>query len=244
MSVSSLARSPTQQGVVKRPNAAHLRSNILNGHVKVASSTNTLGGQPALYSIVGGTITSNYKVALPDMTADDTFATLNTNNNWTGLHTFQQGLTSVGPIVASGPITAKSIVGAALTSSGAASIGSNISVVGSSTIGGSQTVSGDSTVSGNHTVTLTSSLTGAVTAKGGLTLSTGGTDSAVFNIVTGGTHGTAICSSITQRIGFYGITPVTQIAAGATTAGATYTSHEQGMLNGLWSNTRNLGLFS
>lgn len=94
----SIVASPTQQGVVQKPNAAHLRTNVINGKVRIASSTNATGGQPAVYHIVGGSITNNIKLSLPDVTADDTLAAQGGNNNWTGMHTFQQGLTSNGTI--------------------------------------------------------------------------------------------------------------------------------------------------
>ena len=64
------------------------------------------------------------------------------------------------------------------------------------------------------------------------------------NIALGTTTGTQIGTATGQKIGFYGTTPVIQQTLGAATAGATYTSAEQGMLNRVYAMARALGLGS
>jgi hypothetical protein len=60
----------------------------------------------------------------------------------------------------------------------------------------------------------------------------------------GTTTGTQIGTATTQKIGFFGATPVVQPTMGASTAGSTYTSHEQGMLQAVYNAIRVLGLGS
>jgi hypothetical protein len=64
------------------------------------------------------------------------------------------------------------------------------------------------------------------------------------NIALGNTIGTQIGTSPGQKLGFFGKTPTPQPTMGTATAGATYTSNEQAMLNTLWSVIRALGLGS
>lgn len=47
-----------------------------------------------------------------------------------------------------------------------------------------------------------------------------------------------------RMIGFFGATPVSQPTGGGATAGGTWTSTEQDMLNAVWTALRNLGLIS
>ncbi len=56
--------------------------------------------------------------------------------------------------------------------------------------------------------------------------------------------GLKIGSGSTEKLGFYGATPVVRPTMGAATAGGTYTSAEAAMINALWSALRNLGLGS
>jgi hypothetical protein len=60
----------------------------------------------------------------------------------------------------------------------------------------------------------------------------------------GSTTGTQIGTATTQKIGFYGATPVSQQTLGPMTAGNSYTSNEQTMLQTLWNLMRTLGLGS
>ena len=60
----------------------------------------------------------------------------------------------------------------------------------------------------------------------------------------GTTTGTQIGTATIQKIGFFGATPVVQPTMGASTVGATYTSHEQGMLQATYNAIRALGLGS
>lgn len=65
------------------------------------------------------------------------------------------------------------------------------------------------------------------------------------NIQLGKTTGTIIGTQATQKIGFFGKAPVVRHAVGgASTAGGTYTSTEQNMLQALWDALRAYGLLS
>jgi hypothetical protein len=65
-----------------------------------------------------------------------------------------------------------------------------------------------------------------------------------INWTFGSTNGTQIGTATTQKIGFYGTTPVVQQTGGAATASSSWTSTEQGMLNRAYSALRSLGLLS
>jgi len=56
--------------------------------------------------------------------------------------------------------------------------------------------------------------------------------------------GLKIGTGTSQKLGFYNKTPVVQPTMGAATAGGTYTSTEQGMLQAVYNAVRNLGLGS
>lgn len=64
------------------------------------------------------------------------------------------------------------------------------------------------------------------------------------NITLGTATGTQIGTATTQKLAFWGKTPVAQQTGGAATAGASYTATEQGMLNALYSMARTVGLLS
>jgi hypothetical protein len=64
------------------------------------------------------------------------------------------------------------------------------------------------------------------------------------NITLGSATGTQIGTAPSQKLGFFGKTPTTQPVMGAATAGATYTSNEQAMLQAVYSAVRALGLGS
>lgn len=64
------------------------------------------------------------------------------------------------------------------------------------------------------------------------------------NITMGTATGTQIGTATSQKLAFWGKTPVVQQAGGAATAGASYTSNEQAMLQTLWNMARTLGLLS
>jgi hypothetical protein len=64
------------------------------------------------------------------------------------------------------------------------------------------------------------------------------------NITLGSALGTQIATGPGQKLGFFGKTPTTQPAMGAATAGATYTSNEQSMLQAVYNAVRALGLGS
>jgi hypothetical protein len=64
------------------------------------------------------------------------------------------------------------------------------------------------------------------------------------NVTLGSTIGTQIGTAPGQRLGFFGKTPTTQPTMGAATAGSTYTSNEQSMLQAVYNAVRSLGLGS
>ena len=64
------------------------------------------------------------------------------------------------------------------------------------------------------------------------------------NITLGGAIGTQIGTAPGQKLGFFGKTPTTQPTMGAATAGTTYTSNEQAMLQAVYNAVRALGLGS
>jgi hypothetical protein len=64
------------------------------------------------------------------------------------------------------------------------------------------------------------------------------------NITLGSATGTQIATAATQKLGFFGKTPTTQPTMGAATAGTTYTSNEQTMLQAVYNAVRALGLGS
>jgi hypothetical protein len=64
------------------------------------------------------------------------------------------------------------------------------------------------------------------------------------NIALGTSTGTQIGTSSSQKLGFFGATPITRPTMGAATAGGTYTATEQAMLQAVYNAVRNLGLGS
>ena len=72
----------------------------------------------------------------------------------------------------------------------------------------------------------------------------GGTMTDGANVALGSTTGTKVGTATSQKLGFYGATPVVQPTMGAATAGSSYTSTEQGMLNAVYAAVRALGLGS
>jgi hypothetical protein len=64
------------------------------------------------------------------------------------------------------------------------------------------------------------------------------------NLTFGTVTGTQIGTAATQKLAFFGKNPVVQPTMGAATAGASYTSNEQAMLNAVYAAVRALGLGS
>jgi hypothetical protein len=64
------------------------------------------------------------------------------------------------------------------------------------------------------------------------------------NLSLGTVTGTQIATTSSQKLGFFGKTPIVRPTMGAATAGGTYTAAEQAMLNAVYSALRNLGLGS
>jgi hypothetical protein len=93
------------------------------------------------------------------------------------------------------------------------------------------------------------------TVQAGASTVTGITDARVaFNVVgsfadgvnltVGTSTGTQIGTAANQKLAFFGNTPVVQPTLGAATAGASYTSNEQTMLQAVYNAVRTLGLGS
>ena len=81
-------------------------------------------------------------------------------------------------------------------------------------------------------------LNGGALAAGAATIADGG------NLVLGTTTGTRIATSASQKLGFFGATPVAQQTMGPMTVSGSWTSVEQGMLQTVWNLLRTLGLGS
>jgi hypothetical protein len=64
------------------------------------------------------------------------------------------------------------------------------------------------------------------------------------NLSLGASTGTQIGTAANQKLAFFGQTPVVQPTLGAATAGTSYTSNEQTMLNAVYAAVRVLGLGS
>ncbi len=64
------------------------------------------------------------------------------------------------------------------------------------------------------------------------------------NITLGTSAGTQLGTSATQKLGFFGKTPVVQPTMGAAIAGSSYTANEQAMLQAVYNAVRTLGLGS
>ncbi len=64
------------------------------------------------------------------------------------------------------------------------------------------------------------------------------------NLTFGALTGTQIGTAANQKVAFFGKTPVVQPTMGAATAGTTYTTNEQTMLNAVYAAVRALGLGS
>jgi hypothetical protein len=64
------------------------------------------------------------------------------------------------------------------------------------------------------------------------------------NITLGSATGTQLGTAPTQKLGFFGKAPTIQPTMGAATAGSTYTTNEQAMLQAVYNAVRTLGLGS
>ena len=64
------------------------------------------------------------------------------------------------------------------------------------------------------------------------------------NLTFGTATGTQIGTATNQKLAFFGKTPIVQPTLGAATAGTSYTSNEQTMLNAVYAAVRALGLGS
>ena len=64
------------------------------------------------------------------------------------------------------------------------------------------------------------------------------------NMTFGTATGTQIGTAANQKLGFFGKTPITQPTLGVATAGSSYTTNEQAMLNAVYSAIRAVGLGS
>lgn len=83
-----------------------------------------------------------------------------------------------------------------------------------------------------------------ICTTGGYLLLSGGTLTDGANLVVGSSTGTQMATATTQKLGFYGKTPVVQQTGGAASATGTWTATEQAMLNAVYSMARAMGLLS
>jgi hypothetical protein len=65
-----------------------------------------------------------------------------------------------------------------------------------------------------------------------------------INLTFGTNTGTQVGTATNQKLAFFGKTPIVQPTLGAATAGSSYTSNEQSMLQAVYNAVRNLGLGS
>lgn len=162
------------------------------------------------------------------------------------------------------PIAGGEITGD-LTVDGALIVHSDLQALGDATISGvlmfdqadSSTfvwnTNGDFTLNANAHVNLTSFSEGIVltqtngdgiqlnSTSGDITLMSDGGSVIIRN---GGELDVGISAAFSSNVGFYGLSPVSQQTGGAATAGALYTSTEQGMLNRAYSALRAYGLLT
>jgi len=262
--------TPTQEGVSRLPTAAHLRTNLLNGNVRIASQTGSTGAQPAVYEITGGSITSNVKLALPNVTADDTLVAQNANVTWGGGHTFTQGLNAAGPIVTSSSISGQSVSSNTLTVANTLTSGGSINT--NDTLTAKNHVNAGQNITAGNNVTATAQLNaqangfqvqtagifhtlgivqhhataaGYVSGGGHLQLInyTGGASADYYGIQTGSTpKGLIFCTATSgQGLGFFNTVPTIQNIGGARSAATTYGSNEQYMLQTAYGTLRTFG---
>ncbi|MDE2101004.1 MAG: hypothetical protein KGL39_27405 [Patescibacteria group bacterium] len=100
-------------------------------------------------------------------------------------------------------------------------------------------------VAGASTITSITDSRVVFTAVGSPSLPlAGGTLTDGANIALGSTTGTKLGTASTQKLGFFGATPVVQPTVGAATAGSSYTATEQAMLQAVYDAVRTLGLGS
>lgn len=69
-------------------------------------------------------------------------------------------------------------------------------------------------------------------------------DLTLRNIISNASAGVKIGTGVSEKLGFFGATPVAQQTGGAATAGMVYGATEQSMLNALYSMARTMGLLS
>jgi filamentous hemagglutinin len=175
-------------------------------------------------------------------------APITTSSSITGTSLFSQGgITSNGTIIAGGDITTTGnlVAGGNLNITGTFNP-ANLSTPGTLTVGTNATVAGTHSVTGNvnlgtgggATVTLT-----GIVAGTGMIWKGAGTDSSIFTVTTGTSFGTTIGGSTTQGLGVHG-NVTTQNVGGAHSAGTTWTSTEQNMLNAVYTGVRNFGIIN
>lgn len=69
-------------------------------------------------------------------------------------------------------------------------------------------------------------------------------DLTLRNIISNASAGVKIGTAVSEKLGFFGATPVAQQTGGAATAGPVYGATEQGMLNAVYGMGRTMGLLS
>jgi hypothetical protein len=90
MSARSITRSKAGTDYIEK----YLKTNIYNGLLHILNSTGD-----SLYHISGTEILDDVNLFLPPLSGDDTIATQNTNNEFGGVQTFNQGMVSQGGLL-------------------------------------------------------------------------------------------------------------------------------------------------
>jgi hypothetical protein len=169
MSARSVTRSKAGTDYIDK----YLKTHIHNGNLHIVNSTGD-----ALYHIQGSEIIDSVNVILPILSGDDTIAFQNTNNNFGGVQTFNQGVVTQGGLL----------------------------------------VLPDPNGVLEDDIIITDGL----------------------NLVLGSSQGTTIGMSPTQMLGFFGVTPTVQPAAGNSAFAGTVSPN----INDLWDVVVGLGLMS
>jgi hypothetical protein len=169
MSARSVTRSKAGTDYIDK----YLKTHIHNGNLHIVNSTGD-----ALYHIQGSEIIDSVNVILPILSGDDTIAFQNTNNNFGGVQTFNQGVVTQGGLL----------------------------------------VLPDPNGVLEDDVIITDGL----------------------NLVLGSSQGTTIGMSPTQMLGFFGVTPTVQPAAGNSASAGTVSPN----IFDVWDSLLALGLLS
>lgn len=201
--------------------------------IAAADSLVTLAGNLSVLNPASGIIGANFvevttAVEMGDASAI-TFTTA--NGGMIGTATNQKlGFYGATPIVQPTSDFLAGLVSLGLISSSSRS--SAVTFPGAVTVDGFLNATDGANINTDLGVTGSTNLDGAVTIQD------------ANNISLGTTNGTQFGTSASQKLAFYGVTPVVQQTGGTKTAAATYGSNEQTMLQTVYNALRTFGLLS